>query len=108
MGRIIDVNWVKLHKIGEEFLDQADELNNLEKELIEIFEGVDNGWRGYDASTYKRKSAKVIRALEIEVKYLSTWHSFLTRSSNRYVDNVENGVSNLKSIDNLFEEEDKN
>ena len=108
MGRIVKVNWAKLHEVGNEFLEQADETNQLVKELEEIFETLDNGWRGIDADVYKNKSTKVIKTLNNETKYLASWHSFLTKTSNRYVNNVENGVSGINSVNYLFDEEDQN
>ncbi len=108
MGRIVKVNWARLHGVGNKFLEQADETNKLVKELEEIFNSIDNGWRGIDADVYKNKSTKLIRFLNNETKYLASWHSFLTKTSNKYVDNVENGVSGINSINYLFDDSEPN
>ena len=105
MGRIVNVNWADLHKIGEEFLTQAEEMDKLEKDLIEIFESIDSGWTGYDADIYKGKGLSFTKDIKKEKYYLALWHQFLTKTSNKYVDNVQNGVTSINRIEKVFEEE---
>ena len=108
MGRVINVNWGNLNGIGNDFLEQANEMNDLTIELKETFDLIDNAWRGYDANAYKYKVPKALRMLDKETKYLASWHSFLTKTSNKYVSNVENGVTNINKINNMYEDKQQN
>lgn len=107
MGRVVNVDWADLHKVGEEFLEQANTMNKLSDDINDIFDSLDKGWMGYDADIYKRKGKSFSRRLKRETYYLSVWHSFLTKSSNKYVGNVENGLLGLNRIDEVFKDENK-
>ena len=106
MGRVVNVNWVELHQIGDKFLDQANEIHNIELELKELFESVDNAWRGYDADNYKKNCKKLVKNLNIESYYLSIWYGYLNKTSSKYVGNIEDGLLSLQSIEALYNDEE--
>ena len=102
MGRVINVDWVELSRVGEKFKEQSNEIKSITDQIQTTLDSVDDCWRGTDSNNFKTNSNQLIRDLKVEGLYLELWYEYLTKSSRRYNGNVEDGLARLKNIELLY------
>jgi hypothetical protein len=102
MGRVIKINWRTTKELGDIFKLDAEDLMDVLDEMEATFESVREGWYGKDAENYILNGKDLVRRLRKEPKYLIDWYEFLTKTTYKYQDNVEEGLTKVRSVNAVF------
>ena len=104
MGRTISVNWAELKKSSDKFQEESNEIKDIMNQFNSNFNQIKQCWTGVDADNFVKNCTEVTRLLKLESLYLDVWSEFLSKSSNRYNGNVEDGLSRMNNIEASFDD----
>lgn len=102
MGRTVKINWSETRRHSDVFRKDAEELMSLLEEMDETFDSVRDGWHGKDAENYILNSKELIEEMKKEPIFLMNWHNYINKTTYRYNDNVEQGLSRVRSVNSMF------
>lgn len=106
MSRVIDINWAGLSQVGNSFLDQSNEVNNICDKINKTISELHECWNGVDCDNFITNSKTLIYSLKKEKTYIEEWSLFLTKTSQKYGDNFEEALSRIKKLENEFDFEE--
>lgn len=104
MGRVIDVDYGELKKLSDKFYLESNEIKKIANEMNDMFNQAVSCWSGIDSKNFIKNSNKVINVLKKEAMYLEIWRDYLIRSSCKYGDNIDDGMSILRNLESSFDD----
>ena len=103
MNRVISVDWDELKTISNNFLEKTNELDEISKEFTNVIESMKSSWSGIDSDNFVNNCQNIITNLNNEISYLKVWSDYLSKSSNKYSENVETIIMRLQNINSDIE-----
>ena len=103
MNRLIEVDWAEIKSISNKFLENSNEIGKIADSFSLEMDKVKTNWTGVDSENYINNCQEIIEKLKEEVQFLTVWNDYLSKSSSKYNENVDNAIVILQNINNDLE-----
>lgn len=103
MNRLIEIDWAEVKSVSNKFLNNSSELSKIADDFSSEVEKIKENWKGIDSENYISNFDEIVSRLKEEAEYLNVWNDYLSKSSSKYNENVDNILLRLQSIDNDIE-----
>lgn len=104
MKRVIKIDVDDVQNLKSKFSTNAVEIKNISSALNEVFNTVNNSWRGVDSANFVSSSTKLVNSLNNESIFLDNWSKYLSNSSYKYEDNMDEAVMKLRSTNARYDD----
>ena len=104
MGKVINVDWQRIKSVGDNFLEDSNQMSELKNDINAALDVINGSWQGVDSVNFATNCKSMIDSFEDEALYLKNWREYVTKTSNIYNNQIEDALIELRDIDAFCED----